>query len=56
MKRYLKEIDSTRDFAISKFAKEMLDVRDNLERASEHILSFKVDDNTKIEDLKAQFE
>lgn len=37
VKRYKKEIDSTRDFAISKFAKELLDVRDNLERANEHI-------------------
>ena len=37
VKRYKKEIDSTKDYAISKFAKELLDVRDNLERAKEHI-------------------
>lgn len=34
IKRYKKEIDSTRDFAISKFAKDLLEVRDNLELAS----------------------
>lgn len=41
VKRYKKEIDSTREFAISKFAKELLDVRDNLERADTHIKSLK---------------
>lgn len=37
IKRYKKEIDNTRDFAISKFAKDLLDVKDNLERATEFI-------------------
>ena len=37
MKRYKKEIDSTKDFAISKFAKDLLDVRDNLERSIDFI-------------------
>jgi len=37
VKRYKKEIDSTREFAISNFAKDILDVRDNLDRAFEHI-------------------
>lgn len=30
IKRYKKEIDQTKDFAITKFAKELIDVRDNI--------------------------
>ncbi len=52
VKRYKKEIDSTRDFAITKFAKELLDVRDNLERANEHIKKQKLDEQAKLEDIK----
>jgi molecular chaperone GrpE (heat shock protein) len=37
VKRYQKEIESTREYAISKFAKELLEVRDNFDRACEHI-------------------
>lgn len=37
VKRYLKEIENTREFAISKFAKDILDVRDNLARSTEFI-------------------
>lgn len=44
VKRYKKEIDATKDFAISKFAKDLLDVRDNLERATEHIQKIKIEE------------
>ena len=30
-------MEKTKDFAVSKFAKELLDVRDNLERAFDHV-------------------
>ena len=43
VKRYKKEIDSTKEFAISKFAKDLLEVRDNLERANEHIKKLKIE-------------
>jgi molecular chaperone GrpE len=56
IKRYKKEIDSTKEFAISKFAKDLLDVKDNLERASEHIVKLKIEDNTDPESIKAHFE
>jgi molecular chaperone GrpE len=56
IKRYLKEIDQTKEFAITKFAKELLDVRDNLELAGKHIEKIKVDDKTSLDDLKSHFE
>ena len=56
IKRYKKEIESTNEFAITKFAKELLDVRDNLERANEHILKQKIDENSKVEEIKSQFD
>lgn len=46
IKRYRKEIESTREFAISKFAKDLLDVRDNLERANEYIKGLNVTEQT----------
>lgn len=54
VKRYKKEIDSTREFAISKFAKDLLDVRDNLERGTEHIKKIKIDEANDIEEMKTQ--
>jgi len=51
IKRYIKEIDSTKEFAISKFAKELLEVRDSLEMAINHIKKIKIDENTKIEEI-----
>ena len=56
VKRYKKEIDNTRDFAISKFAKELLEVRDNLQRAQDHIAKCVIDENTKAADMKVQVE
>lgn len=55
VKRYKKEIDSTRDYAISKFAKDLLDVRDNLERATDHIKKLKLEEVKDIEELKKYF-
>jgi len=51
IKRYIKEIDSTKEFAISKFAKELLEVRDSLEMAINHIKKIKIDENTKIDEI-----
>ncbi len=56
IKRYKKEIDSTREFAISKFAKDLLDVRDNLERGSEHIKGLKYEEQSDIAELKKYIE
>jgi molecular chaperone GrpE (heat shock protein) len=44
VKRYKKEIDSTRDFAISKFAKDLLDVRDNLQMGYDFASKIKVEE------------
>lgn len=55
IKRYKKEIDSTKEFAISKFAKDLLDVRDNLELAEVHIKKIKIDEVKDIQELKKQF-
>ncbi len=52
VKRYKKEIDSTREFAISKFAKDLLDVRDNLQRAFEHVNKLKVEEKVDTNELK----
>lgn len=51
VKRYLKEIQTTKEFAISKFAKELLDVRDNLELALKHVKTLKIDKETPPEEL-----
>ena len=51
-KRYRKELDTTKDYAITKFAKEMIDVSDNLERAGEYIAKIKVDEEDDVEQLK----
>ncbi len=56
IKRYKKEIDSTREFAISKFAKDLLDVRDNLERGSEHIKGLKYEEQSDVAELKKYIE
>ena len=56
IKRYKKEIDSTREFAISKFAKELLDVKDSLELGLNYIKKINVTDETDINVLKTHFE
>lgn len=52
IKRYKKEVDSTREYAITKFAKDLLDVRDNLELASQHIKKINIEDTHEVEVLK----
>lgn len=37
VKRYRKQMEESKQFAISKFAKDILEVRDNLALALEHI-------------------
>lgn len=55
VKRYKKEIDSTREFAISKFAKDLLDVRDNLQMGYDFTEKIKLDDIKDLEELKKSF-
>lgn len=55
VKRYRKEIDQTKEFAITKFAKELLEVRDNLERATEFLGTIKVDEESDVEILRKHF-
>ena len=52
VKRYRKQIEDGKLFAISKFAKELLDVRDNLDLALQHVDLEKVDEMEEIEQLK----
>ena len=55
MKRYRKQIEDGKLFAISKFAKELLDVRDNLDLALQHVDLEKMEEIEEIEQLKVQF-
>ena len=55
VKRYKKEIDSTREFAISKFAKDLLDVRDNLQMGYDFAEKIKLDDIKDLEEIKKSF-
>ena len=55
IKRYKKEIDSTKDFAISKFAKDLLEVRDNLQLANDHIKKLKIAPEVDLNELNNQF-
>jgi molecular chaperone GrpE len=55
VKRYKKEIDSTREFAISKFAKDLLDVRDNLQMGFDYAEKIKLDGVKDLEELKRSF-
>lgn len=52
VKRYRKQVEDGKQFAISKFAKELLDVRDTLGLALEHVDLQKLDENEDIESLK----
>ena len=56
VKRYKKEIDATKEFAISKFAKDVLDVKDNLERSNEFLMKVNVQEEKDIETLRSHFD
>ena len=49
-------MEDTKQFAISKFAKELLDVRDNLALALEHVDIEKLKESEDIDMLKVQME
>lgn len=49
VKRYRKQVEDGKQFAISKFAKELLDVRDTLGLALAHVDLQKIDENEDIE-------
>lgn len=55
VKRYRKQIEDGKQFAISKFAKELLDVRDNLSLALQHVDLEALEENEDIEAVKTQF-
>jgi molecular chaperone GrpE len=55
VKRYRKQIEDGKQFAISKFAKELLDVRDSLELALQHCNPEKVEKLEDIEQIKEQY-
>ena len=55
VKRYRKQIEDGKQFAISKFAKELLDVRDNLSLALQHVDLEALEENEDIEMVKTQF-
>ena len=52
VKRYRKQVEDGKQFAISKFAKELLDVRDTLGLALEHVDVQKIDESEDIESLR----
>ena len=55
VKRYRKQMEDGKQFAISKFAKELLDVRDNLALALQHVDLEKLEENEDIESVKTLF-
>lgn len=52
MRRYRKIIDEEKVFAITKFAKDLLEVRDNLRFALENTDKDKVENEKNVEDLR----
>lgn len=56
VKRYKLEIEKTKSFAISKFAKDLLDVRDSLKYADDHLNMDEVRALQEIEEVKKRFE
>lgn len=56
VKRYRKQIEDTKQFAISKFAKELLEVRDTLDLALQHTDLDKINEIEDLEALKTQLE
>jgi len=56
IKRYRKQIEDGKQFAISKFAKELLEVRDTLSLALQHVDLEKINESDDIDSLKEQFQ
>lgn len=56
VKRYKKEIDSTKEFAISKFAKDLLEVKDTLELAMKHVKKSNINEEQDVAQLKNHLE
>lgn len=56
VKRYRKQIEDGKTFAISKFAKDLLEIHDNIGLALSHVDMEKVKEMEDIELLKTQFE
>lgn len=54
VKRYRKQIDEAKVFAISKFAKELLDVRDSLALALEHTDLDKIEELEDVNEIREQ--
>jgi molecular chaperone GrpE len=56
VKRYKSEIEKTKSFAISKFAKDLLDVRDSLGLADKHLNMTEGRELSDIDEIKKKFE
>lgn len=55
VKRYKVEIEKTKEFAISKFAKDLLEVRENLTLAEKNTNKKAVEESKDIEEVKKVF-
>jgi len=56
VKRYRKQIEDSKKFAVSNFAKELLDVRDSLGLALQHTDLDKIKESEDIDHVKSQLE
>ena len=56
VKRYKKEVNNAKEFAISKFAKDMLEVRDNLQMAIDYATKFDFEKSEDVEEFKKQYQ
>ena len=56
VKRYRKQLEDGKEFAISKFAKDLLEVRDTLKLALDHADLEKINSCEDVEELRSQYE
>lgn len=55
VKRYKAEIEKTREFSISKFAKDLLEVRDNLSLAAQNTDLKVIEESEDLAEVKGKF-
>jgi molecular chaperone GrpE (heat shock protein) len=56
VKRYRKQLEEGKEFAISKFAKDLLEVRDTLKLAQDHVNMDKINSIEDLEQLQKEYE
>lgn len=55
VKRYKEEVSKTKEYSIAKFAKDLLEVRDNLQMAIDHAKKSNIEEIADLEECKTNF-